>query len=130
MRKKGQFHHNHVKNFKSRHLGLLVLLSTVKDLTKDDTVKSFKLKKVVLMVIIACFFMINLFKAHESVVISLGPISSGGYGDAGACGSGGGAVVVIGRAATGDGGGGTEAAGLNTILKPSNWKQKFVTKEV
>ncbi|CAI9288754.1 unnamed protein product [Lactuca saligna] len=64
-------------------------------------------------------------KARESVVISLGPGSGSGYGGAGG-GSGGGAVVVV--AGGGGGGGGPEAAGSNSMLKPSNWKTRICNK--
>nr|GEZ73665.1 zinc finger CCCH domain-containing protein 56 [Tanacetum cinerariifolium] len=78
-------------------------------------------------------------KARESVVISLGPGSGGGYGSAGGgaggggVGSGGGGVVSGGGGGGGGGtviviGGGADAAGSNSLLKPSNWKTRICNK--
>nr|XP_043610652.1 zinc finger CCCH domain-containing protein 56 isoform X2 [Erigeron canadensis] len=77
-------------------------------------------------------------KARESVVISLGPGSGGGYGGAGATGGGGGSSggggvgAIAGGVVAGSGGGvggvGAEAAGANSMLKPSNWKTRICNK--
>ncbi|KVH90188.1 Zinc finger, CCCH-type [Cynara cardunculus var. scolymus] len=71
-------------------------------------------------------------KARESVVISLGPGSGGGYGGVGASGGGGGGAGGGGGGGGGgvggSGGGVAEAAGSNSILKPSNWKTRICNK--
>ncbi|KAK1436316.1 hypothetical protein QVD17_02095 [Tagetes erecta] len=78
-------------------------------------------------------------KARESVVISLGPGSGGGYGGGGVSGGGGGGGVGVGVGGGGGGGvgggggggaggGAVEAAGANSMLKPSNWKTRICNK--